>query len=482
MRLFQNTTHFSMGQRIAKNFLSLSISKVITSIGTFFVIIYLARNLLPSGFGKISFAQVIITYFGFISNMGLSTLGIREIAKDHNQLKKYIENIVSLKLILGIIAYSCLLLFVFLLPKPLELKTLILSYGLLIFSSALYMDWVFKGIEKMEIVAFARIIQVGFYFGFVFLWIKTSEDIMKVPLFLFISFSLAVLFLGGMLIKEKFIPKIDIKFWKKILKEAFPIGFSVVMVQIYYNIDTVILGFMREDQEVGWYSAAYRIVLFVLGFAFFFGESIFPSLSQISSKNLHITKKFITATHKIVLLAGLPVTIALFILGPNIISLIYGPNYYPSIIAFQVLVWSISTVFFTIPFAYSLLAFGKQKYYMYSLSLGAVFNIVLNLFLIPRYGIMGASVTTVISGILVLILLYLYVTKYIVKIHFGVYLFKIVAASVIMGVVVYICRFNLALASGCGVVTLFFLIFIFKIITKEEIIRYWKGGGNATSL
>ena len=129
MRLFQYTAHLSMGQRIAKNFFSLSISKLITSIGTFSIIVYLARTLLPSGFGKINFALIVISYFGLISNMGLSTLGVREIAKDHNKLKKYIENIVSLRVILGIISYLFLLLFVFLLPKPLELKALILLYG-----------------------------------------------------------------------------------------------------------------------------------------------------------------------------------------------------------------------------------------------------------------------------------------------------------------------------------------------------------------
>ena len=69
MKLFQYNTHLSMGQRITKNFFSLSISKLITSIGTFSVIIYLARNLLPSGFGKINFALIVISYFGFISNM-----------------------------------------------------------------------------------------------------------------------------------------------------------------------------------------------------------------------------------------------------------------------------------------------------------------------------------------------------------------------------------------------------------------------------
>ena len=482
MRLFQYTAHLSMGQRIAKNFFSLSISKLITSIGTFSIIVYLARTLLPSGFGKINFALIVISYFGLISNMGLSTLGVREIAKDHNKLKKYIENIVSLRVILGIISYLFLLLFVFLLPKPLELKALILLYGLSIFSSALFIDWVFKGIERMEMVAFARIIQVGLYLVFIFLWIKGPEDITKIPIFHFLSLSLVILFLGSILKKENFVPKIDIKFWKKILKEAFPIGFSVVMVQIYYNIDIVILGFLRENEEVGWYSAAYRIVLFVLGFAFFFGESIYPSLSQISRKNSHITKKFITATLKIVLLAGLPITTALFILGPNIISYIYGANYYPSIITFQVLVWSILTVFCSIPFAYSLLAFGKQKYYMYSVSLGALLNIILNISLIPRYGIMGASVATIISGILVLILVYLYVTKNIVKIHFEMYLFRIVPASVIMGAVVYICRFNLALALGCGIIVLFFLIFIFKIITKEEVIKYWKGAKDVKPL
>ena len=472
----------SSGQRITKNFLSLSGGKVLTSIATFFTTIYLARNLHPEGFGEISFALIIITYFILISNMGLNTLGVREVAKAHNQLKRWIENIIPLRIFLSIISYFCLLIFVFFIPKPLELKALILLYGLSIFPMALFLDWAFKGIEKMEMVAIAQIIRVWFYLGLVLLLIKTPDDIMKVPILFFISFLSAVLFLWSLLRKGEFIPQIDLKFWKYILKEAFPMGFSFIMVQIYYNIDIVMIGFMKGSKDVGWYNAAYKIVLFIVGFASLFGQSIYPKLSQLSKKDLMSTKRFITATHKIALLAGLPTAIILFILGPKIIISVYGANYQPSIFAFQILVWSIFTVFCNIPFAYSLLAFGKQKYYMYAVSSGAGVNIILNFLLIPHFGIIGASITTMISEFLVLSLFYAFFVRNIVYINFLEYSYKISLVSVIVGVITYFCRFNIWLAFSCGTLAFFILVVILKIVTKEEIVKYWKGAKDVKPL
>ncbi|MCK4533828.1 oligosaccharide flippase family protein, partial [bacterium] len=118
------------GRRITVNFLFLSTANIISKGLVFITVIYLARILGPANFGKLIFAQAFIVYFMLVTNLGLSTLGIREIVRNKDKINDYINNIFALRLVLSGISFCLLLVFVSLIRKPVEIKYLIVVYGL----------------------------------------------------------------------------------------------------------------------------------------------------------------------------------------------------------------------------------------------------------------------------------------------------------------------------------------------------------------
>ncbi|MBI5206856.1 MAG: oligosaccharide flippase family protein, partial [Candidatus Firestonebacteria bacterium] len=115
-------------QRIIKNTFSLLFSTIINQVLGFFVTVYLARILGPGDFGKINFALAIITYFTLITNFGLPLFGTREIARDKEKIKECIGNILGLRFCLSILSFFLILVLVFFINKPINIKYLIIFY------------------------------------------------------------------------------------------------------------------------------------------------------------------------------------------------------------------------------------------------------------------------------------------------------------------------------------------------------------------
>ena len=161
-------------RRVLKNFLSLTFAQIICNLLGFVAVAYLARVLGVEGFGSIGFAFAIASYFLLLNNLGFDTFGTREIARNKEKISQYVNNILSLKLFTSFIAFFLLLVFVLIIPKPTEIKKLILFYGLTMFSSALTVEWTFMGLEKMGIIAFSRILKQIFYLLFIILLVESS--------------------------------------------------------------------------------------------------------------------------------------------------------------------------------------------------------------------------------------------------------------------------------------------------------------------
>ncbi len=153
--------------RIAKNFLVLICGNIIAQIFAIFSTVYLARVLGINGFGKIGFAQGIISYFSLLADFGLRTVGIREIAKNKEEIKKYVSHLLTIRLFLAVVSFVLLSVLILFLPKPVDYKILIALFGLNIFPLVFLIDWVFQALEKMEFQAIGDGIRALFYLNFV---------------------------------------------------------------------------------------------------------------------------------------------------------------------------------------------------------------------------------------------------------------------------------------------------------------------------
>ena len=458
-------------RRVTKNYFYLFFAQVACKIFAFCAIVYLARILTPDDFGKISFVSAILSYFLLFTSWGLTTLGTREIAKDPGKISYYTENIISVRLLLSVLAFLCICVLAFFLPKPRDIKILLLLYGLSIFPLAVNSDWIFQGLEKMGRIAFSNVLNFAGYLLLVLIFVKNRGQLFIIPLFWGVGNIIACGVLLAFLIKR--IGRINLRFnpaeFKKLLVHAFPIGFSWVMFQVYNNFDTVMLGFMRSQKEVGYYSAAYKIILVISSLAGFFFISIFPVVSNLYKQSIEKLKILLVYTAKLMIALSLPMMAGGIILAKPLMRLFFTSEYDSGIIAFQILICYVGISFLTMLYANSLLACDREKKYAWGVCLASGINLLLNALLIPKFGLAGAAVATVIGEAVLLVYSAAFFSR-IASIAVLPHLPKpFLATLLITGLLLFTPGWNLALRMMTAFAVYFTALLSMKFLSREEL-------------
>jgi O-antigen/teichoic acid export membrane protein len=184
-----------------------------------------------------------------------------------------------------------------------------------------------------------------------------------------------------------------------------PLGAAAIAITVYYSFDTILLGVFRGDEEVAYYAAAYRIILPILALAGAVGTVAIPHLSFLVARDAPAASKEVARLSRQMVLVALPMAVGGALAAEPIIRLVYGPDFAPAVAPFRILVWSVATVYANAAFAFLLLARGGDRRYLLAVTAGAVANMALNLVVIPRAGMVGAAVVTIVSEVTVLGLL-----------------------------------------------------------------------------
>ena len=474
---------FSTIHVLIKNTLSLLLGGAVSMVFSYLTIVYLARTLGPGCFGKLNFAMAVTIYFTLITDMGLPLFGARAIARAGDKVKEHMDKIISLRLCLAVVGFALLLLTASLLNKPTDVKHLIMLYGLGLIPSALLLEWVFQGIERMEYIGLSRVLSRGASFFLIFIFVKGTDQLLLVPCLQILGNVLTVVFLLIILSKRYGRPRLSFNLagWREILRQAAPLGAAILMIQVIYNIDTIMLGFMRSDEEVGYYNAGYKIIflIFALGLAFF--DSSFPVISRYYEKSLDSLRKLQYHAAKLVCIVALPLTIGGALLAGPIIESIYGQSYNQSIIVLQVLLWSVVLWGLSNVYARGLIACDRQNRFLAVLVVQTVTNLVLNIFLIPSHGVLGASIATV-AAELVGLILYKREFDKIIRVPFSGHLVKPTIASLPMVLFLYwglaMMDLNVLLVTIGGAAVFLVSLALLRGVSKEEIAiikSYYRG-------
>jgi len=458
-------------KRIVQNITYLTSAEVIWRALSFVATIYLIRVLPVGTFGQISFAQtVVVIYFVIITDFGLVTLGIRNTARERERINYFITNILSIRVILAAVSFGLLCLFVFLINKPASTKSLLILYGLSIFPTVLLVEWVFRGLEKMQYVGIGRVLNKVFYLALILLFVKGQEQILLVPVFWFVGSCVAMVYCLYVYCRQNKISfQIRPKEWCPMFIEALPMGFSFLMLTIFHSFDTVMLGFMKTDTHVGWYSAPDRIILVLVSFTAILSRVIFPVCARYYKHSKEKLEELLRRTFKYVAVLAVPMGFGGVILAPAIIRLFFRERYLHSAIVFQILIWTVVACFLRIVFTQSALACERQKTYLKGVIIGVIVNIILNFILIPRFDIRGAAVATVISDVVLLV----YMIKrfdFFSKSFIATSLAKPLFASVIMALAVwYVRSFNLFVAMAIGLAVYALALGAMRHISRQEL-------------
>lgn len=459
---------------ILLNTVSLLTGSIVTNITGFIAIVYLARVLHPYNFGKLNFAIAFVSYFVLIVNMGLPLFGTREVSRAKDKIKGYLVNICSLRLCLAFLGFPILIGVTFFIDKPAETKYLILLYGLEMIPSALIIDWIFQAVERMGYISFGRIISSISYLMLVLCFIATPSQLLLIPCFKVFG----TLLMAGFLILIFFRQFGPLKFkfasmeWKNIIQGSLPIGFSLLMAQIFYNIDTVMLGFMRSNEEIGYYNSAYMFIMFLIISVGAYHNAVYPLISNYFMTSLPSLKLLMENTTRLMAILSIPLAIGGTLLAGPLMNLFFGSDYYEGKIVFQILIWAVLIIYLNTGYSRGVLACNRQQWYFWGTAIPAAINIICNFILIPPMGIKGAAIATVVAEAGGFIVMY-NAFKPIVHVRFWKYILKPLVAAIMMSLFLFcgleIFHLNIFLLLMGGILVYFLSLFIINGISESDL-------------
>jgi O-antigen/teichoic acid export membrane protein len=404
-------------QRIARNTTLLLLSNVASFVIGFFFTMYVARHLGAAGFGVLSFGLAFTAIFGVFTDIGLQALMIREIARDKAAAAKYLGNVAVMKLLLVVLTFGVMALAINLLDYPQQTVNVVYLLGLAVVLNAFSLMFygMFWAYERMEFQALGQVLAGAITLAGAFWAISHGYNVAGFAMFYTIA-SVVTLGYSFVISAWKFtLPRIEVDpgFWKRTFKETWPFGLSALFAAFFYSMDSVMLSVIKGEEAVGWYSAAYRLisVLSFIPMAYF--SSIFPIMSRLHITSKELLRFTYERSFKYMLILGVPIGVGTTILANKIIVLIFGLGYVNSIIALQILVWSMVFVFVSGVFTQSFASANKQILVAAVVTFCAVANVVLNLILIPRYGVTGASISALATQSL------LFLTSYVWGLRIG---------------------------------------------------------------
>jgi len=381
-------------ERLEKNFIWMAAANIIGSFFSAALFIYLARTLKAEAFGSISYAHSFIFYILNFVDLGLSTYGIREIAKNRARAAEYVSEIVSFKLLLASILFVIVAVFTFMISGQIQFRVLMLEVALLLFSSALTCDWAFQGQEKMHMVLVSFATTTLLQFGLIYALVKGPGDLLKSALlYSLAAFIIPILFL----IHFKYRPKLETSYLKQIkvyLSSSIIIWSIAIFAQVYNGLDIVLLGFFKGPQEVGYFTVARRVIGGATLLMIFLANALLPRLSStFLAKDIG---QFTSATRKFLKIS---VFLAIFVLIPlifvsgRLISFALGNEYLPAAVPFKIMAVAFIFVMFNLPYSTGLVAAGFEKAVLKQVCMSAIVSVALNILLMPRYGMIGASIS-----------------------------------------------------------------------------------------
>ena len=396
--------------KVAVNCYWLMAGEVSSKLLAFLITVYLTRTLGSAKFGLLSFASAFVMYGMLLTDFGLTKYGTREIARNPESLKEWVVRIQSTRLILSTFFFIIAALLSWLLLGSLEMKLLFLFSFFWLFPHAIGLDWVYRGFEKMGYSALWNFVQQAVYLALVLVLVTNKGHLVMVPVCrvagCLAASVILLISLGKLTGFKAFVPVVDAKILKRVLAAGAPLAASYLMVQIYWNVDTIILGIVDKPEIVGIYNAAYKIILMAAVACYTVMNAYYPRLSYNYTHNHTNYRRDLARMMLIVIAAGIIATSVVFIFRERIILLFYGDDYRKAITALAFLAFVIFGDYLVSALATAFIAAGFEKLTFKTVVVGAVSNILFCIILIPRFSFVGAAIATI-ASYAIMIFLYL---------------------------------------------------------------------------
>ncbi|MDP2598716.1 MAG: flippase [Candidatus Liptonbacteria bacterium] len=390
-------------QTVAKNTFWLSVSNFGGRFLRAILIIYAARVLGAGGWGVFSYAVSLVAFITSFTDIGINAILIREAVKagDDSERRKVISTSFITKLaglLLGVIAI------IFITPHITNVKEVsgILSIVVFILIFDTFRDfgfYVIRSLEKMEweaalfLFTNAAIVLLGI--GFLTLSPTVKSLAYSYAIGDALGMVATLVFLGKRL--SGILSNFSKSHLKTILLSAWPLAITSFLGVLMINADILVIGWLKSAEDIGLYSAAQRIVQITYLLPSIINVSVLPTFARLARKNNEKMRRVMESIVSLVFAIGIPISVGGFILGKSIILFFFGQEYVPGAPSFQILILTILADFPATILAGFLFSYDRQRTLIINGAVAGTMNILLDFLLIPRFGITGSAIATLLA-------------------------------------------------------------------------------------
>lgn len=391
---------------IFKNYLFSVAYSVMKIFFPLIIMPYVSRILLPGGLGRVSYAQNIASYFILIASLGIPNYGIREIAKNGENVQDRSQSffeIFRINLVSTLCATFIYYFLVFRTEYFVERRLIYCIVGISLIFNAFNIDWFYKGLEEFKYITIRSYIVKVISLIAIFLFIQSNDDVNKYALLLTLATSANYVF--NIIYAKKYLvyPKCTLNY-KRHIKPIFFL-FAAVLVELYAQLDITMLGTICGETYVGYYINVIKVIQIVTIVITSIGSVLLPRFSVFyHERRTEELKKTVEKTVQYILFISIPCAVGVLFESEAVVRILFGEAFLPAVATMRILsplipIFAVGNIFGT----QLLMALNQEKKLTMTVLIGAIVNIMLNFLLIGRFQQNGAAAASVTAELAVMI-------------------------------------------------------------------------------
>ena len=390
---------------VLRNFGRLAAGEAAARLPGFVAVALLARRLGPGAFGLITLGIALVGWYALVVDSGTETLHIREVSRAPHRFRELVDSVLGLRLALSLVATGAFVSGAFLFSNSAHDRSVLLRFGIVLPAIALNLRWMTLGIRGARAVAAGNVISRLVFVAGVLVFVSTDADVYDVPL-LEAAAELGYALVIIAAVSRRFgvpRPRIDFAAWKSTLRQSLPLLVSAFARATVLTFDLLAIQLLLGPESVGYYGAALKPVLTVLGVLGLLSVTFLSAFSAVQGED---AVRLFRRTTRALAAVSVPVALAMSLGAFVIVPLIYGGGYSPSVGLLSILAWVMPLSALGVTYSSVLIARDHQAQLMWiNLAAGAV-NVAATFVAVPVFGVEGAAAVRIVTGFVTLVLMY----------------------------------------------------------------------------
>lgn len=391
--------------RLTRSFFGLAAGEAVARILSFVAMLVVARRLGPSMYGVIGVASGILLYLNQVADGGIELAGVPAVARQKEELDDLVSATLSVRILIAI-ALTVIVVGIGVVAFPQPDGSILALYALSLAFVAAGTRWVFVGLQQTTWVAGARIAGEFIALILVVIAVRDVGDVAVVPIAAVVGSAIvaSVMLIGLRQLGVRPLPKLHWATSQPLFaRSPHLVGFTLLGL-VLFNADLIYLRFISGQAAAGYYAAAYTFIAFAANLAVAWAHSVMPAMAVYDRADSQRNAVYETS----MLLAytvALPVAVGGILTAGPLIDLVFGPEYVPAV---RALIWLLPAVPIAAVREIGVVGLigtpgGERKLVRINASC-VVFNLAILLPVVPRYGLVGAAVVTVLTEVVRLVL------------------------------------------------------------------------------